>query len=100
MTSGQVAQRLGGFVEYHDTYMDHSAIVFPQPFILSVRTFHVFQDGFYNFFQMKKKVCTFVAAHASMKIIRSATINFAFHIQFPLRMARVDQNIQGVLISP
>ena len=30
-----------------------------------------------------------------MKIIRPAINNVAFHIQFPLRIARVDQNVQG-----
>ena len=30
-----------------------------------------------------------------MKIIRPAINNVAFHIRFPLRIARVDQNVQG-----
>ena len=83
MTSGQVTKKdWGVFGEYHDTYMDPLAIVFPQPFILSVCTIHVLQDGFYNFFCQITKVFTFVAAHGSMKIIWSASSNFAFHIQF------------------
>jgi hypothetical protein len=96
VTSGQLAQKLGFFGEYHEKYVDPLAIVFRQLFILSVCTLHVLQDAFYNFFQFKK-FCTFVAAHASMKIIRPATSNFAFYIQFPLMMAGVDRNTSEAL---
>jgi len=91
VTSGQVVQRLGVF--WWMSWNIHGSFGYCVSTTFHfVCTLHLLQDAFYNFFQIKK-VCTFVAAHASMKIIQSTIRNFAFHIKFPLTMAWVDRNI-------